>query len=265
MANESQKLPTPRQFYIDYPLYEEVEFAEGQDSAGWAIKYFGKTLDAYCPECEAHSIFAHEPKQISWDEDSWVRDHLFEVALTCSREKKHQLYFLFQVHGRTIQKFGQFPSLATLNLYDVRQYASVLEKEAFREFTKAIGLAAHGVGVGSFVYLRRIFEGLVEDAHQTAVSSPIWDEPAYQQSRMSERLQLLAPHLPMFLVENRLLYGVLSKGIHELSEGECLAAFPAVKLGIEIVLDAKLRLATEQKKLAAAALAIQKLGGASGT
>ena len=93
--------------------------------------------------------------------------------------------------------------------------------------------------MGSFVYLRRIFEGLVEEAHRAAHSSLGWDEVLYQQSRMSERIRLLEPYLPKFLVENRALYGILSKGIHELSEDECLAAFPAVNLGIEIVLDAK--------------------------
>lgn len=164
-----------------------------------------------------------------------------------------------------MQKIGQFPSLATLNLYDVRQYASVLSKDDLREFTKAIGLAAHGVGVGSFVYLRRIFEGLVAEAHRAALASADWDESVYTQSRMSDRIQLLAPHLPKFLVENRMLYGILSKGIHELSEADCLNAFPAVKLGIEIILDAKLQAAAETKKLAAASLAIKKLAVACGT
>lgn len=265
MTGALPKPPTPRQFYIGYPLYEEFTFLDGQDRDGWSIKYFGGTLDAFCPECGAHSIFAHTCHNISHEKDAWVYDHLFEVVLTCSRNKKHQLYFLFQVRGRTMQKIGQFPSLATLNLYDVKQYSGVLRPEAFRELTKAIGLAAHGVGIGSFVYLRRIFEGLVEEAHAVARSVAAWDEASYQQARMSEKIQILAPHLPMFLVDNRVLYGVLSKGVHELSEAECLAAFPAIKLGIEIILDAKLRAAAEQKKLTAAAQAIQKLAGAGGT
>lgn len=259
------KSPTPREFYIEYPLYEEFTFPDGQDRQGWNIKYFGGTLDAFCPECGAHSIFSHTPRSMSHDQDAWVHDHLFEVVLVCSREKKHQLYFLFRVRGRTMQKIGQFPSLASLNLYDVKQYSSVLKPEPFRELTKAIGLAAHGVGIGSFVYLRRIFEGLVEEAHMAARAEASWVEATYQQARMSEKIQLLASHLPTFLVENRVLYGVLSKGVHELSESECLAAFPAIKLGIEIILDAKLRTAAEHKKLAAAAQAIQRLAGASGT
>lgn len=256
--------PSPREFYIEYPLYEEFTFPDGQDLESWTIEYFGGTLDAFCPDCGAHSIFSHTPQQTHFAEDAWVRDHLFEVVLVCSRDRKHQLYFLFQVRGRTMQKIGQFPSLATLNLHDVKQYSSVLNSESFREFNKAIGLAAHGVGIGSFVYLRRIFEGLVEEAHVAARADSSWVETTYQQARMSEKIQLLACRLPKFLVDNHALYGVLSKGIYELSEAECLAAFPAIKLGIEIVLGAKLRAADEQKQLAAAAQAIQKLAGAGG-
>lgn len=164
-----------------------------------------------------------------------------------------------------MQKIGQFPSLATLNLFDVRQYASVLSPDSFREFTRAIGLAAHGVGVGSFVYLRRIFEGLVEEAHLEAAKQPAWDEDSYVRSRMVERISLLQHHLPPFLVENRSMYAILSKGVHELAEPECLKAFPALKIGIEIVLDAKLRATAEKKKLEQAAKAIQSLAAGGET
>lgn len=257
--------PTPKQFYVDYPLYEEFTFENSQSRDGWKIKYFGGTIDTFCPECGSHSIFTHSLRNVQHEADSWKYDHLFDVTLMCSRNKEHQLYFLFRVRGSTVQKIGQFPSLATLNLYDVRQYVSVLSKDAFREFTKAIGLAAHGVGVGSFVYLRRIFEGLIEEAHKRALLDPGWDETEYSKGRIGEKIQSLTAYLPKFLVEHRSLYGILSKGVHELTEDECLKAFPVVKLGIEIVLDAKLRELQERKKLEEASRAIQHLSGQYGT
>lgn len=251
--------PTPEQFYIEYPLYQEFNFGINQDKDGWLIKYFGGTIDTFCPECGNHSIFSHDSTNTMPNHNSWIRPHLFEVHLICSRNKNHKLYFQFKVSGRSMQKIGQYPSLATLNSYDVRTYSSVLDKESFRELTKAIGLAAHGIGVGSFVYLRRIFENLVEEAHQFALKNLAWDEDAYSRARMGEKILQLEQLLPKFLVDNRLMYGILSKGIHELTEAECLVAFPVVKLGIEIILDAKIRSLDEQKKLAKAALAIQQL------
>jgi hypothetical protein len=183
------------------------------------------------------------------------------VELACSRNGEHKLLFLLQIDAKekTIQKIGQYPSIADLNMHDVKKYAGVLGKTVFPELTKAIGLAAHGVGVGSFVYLRRIFEGLVESAHQAAKGEQDWAEEEYEKARMGEKIQLLHRHLPSFLVENRAIYGILSKGIHELSEAECLDAFPVVKMGIEIILDAKLEEEARRKKLEAAKKSIQAL------
>jgi hypothetical protein len=78
---------------------------------------------------------------------------------------------------------------------------------------------------------------------------------------MGERIELLKDELPEFLVENKAMYSILSKGIHELSEEECLTAFPILKVGIEIILDVKLEAAKKEKKLAEAKKAIAALSG----
>ncbi|MBI6671336.1 short-chain dehydrogenase [Pseudomonas syringae] len=252
--------PTKKEFCIDYPLYEEFTFAKEHDQEGWNVFFSQEPIDTYCPECNAHSIF-HQyigNGQVRYV-DGWAGSSRFSVLLKCSRNTDHHLYFLFDVEGRTVQKIGQYPSLADLNTYDVRQYADVLPREDFKELTKAIGLAAHGVGVGSFVYLRRIFENLVDAAYQIAKGDEGWDEEAYHKGRMAERIQLLAGHLPDFLVENHLMYKILSQGLHELTESACLAAFPVVKMGIEMVLDEKLAAAAKQKKLEQAKKAIHGL------
>lgn len=59
-----------------------------------------------------------------------------------------------------IIKIGQFPSVADLVILEIVKYKSVLSKQ-YREFSKAVGLFVHGIGIGSFVYLRRIIENLV--------------------------------------------------------------------------------------------------------
>jgi hypothetical protein len=42
--------------------------------------------------------------------------------------------------------------------------------------------------------------------------------------------------LPDFLVQNKKVYTILSKGIHELEEDECLKAFEMLKQAIFIIL-----------------------------
>ena len=46
---------------------------------------------------------------------------------------------------------------------------------------------------------------------------------------MSERVKMLDGYLPEVLINNTTIYGILSKGIHELSEEECRKYFPVVK------------------------------------
>jgi hypothetical protein len=186
---------------------------------------------------------------------------VFSIEVRCTRERAHRLLFIFKAEDQTLQKIGQFPSIADLNLFDVKKYAKVLEKKYFSELTKAIGLATHGVGVGSFVYLRRIFEFLIEESHLKLSQEQTWDEEAYKRARMNEKIEMLSAELPDFLVENKSMYSILSKGIHELSENDCLKAFPIIKIGIEIILDEKIDKLNKEKKLVEAKKALSALGG----
>jgi len=69
---------------------------------------------------------------------------------------------------------------------DTSQFEKALGKARLHELNKAIGLAAHGVGIGSYVYLRRVFESLIEDAHSKAKLSDGWIEEEYEKGRMKE-------------------------------------------------------------------------------
>ena len=258
MSNDS-KYPTPKEFMMDVPLYKVISYEDEDLEYGRKLYYFEGTFDSYCPDCNSHSIFERHWEShrfVSSDENSWVDCGFFKIAIRCTRNRSHRLFFFFLANGQEIKKVGQFPSIADLNLFDVKKYSKVLEKKYFQEFTKAIGLVSHGIGVGSFVYLRRIFEFLIEESHQRAISHDSWDEELYVRSRMSERIQHLESELPEFLVENKAMYSILSKGIHELSEDECLAAFPVMKVGIEIILDEKIESMKKAKKLEEAKRAI---------
>jgi hypothetical protein len=77
---------------------------------------------------------------------------------------------------------------------------------------------------------------------------------------MDDKIAVLKQHLPKFLVENRSLYGIMSVGVHTLSEEKCLAAFPVVRVAIELILDEHLERHTRGKKIAAASKSISTLG-----
>jgi hypothetical protein len=168
------------------------------------------------------------------------------VRCTGCREQSFTCWVRVSLTPETwIQKVGQYPSVADLHSAEIKRYRKVLTSEDYSDLRRAVGLSAHGIGIGAFVYLRRIFERLIEEAHQTARQDSAWDEDRFQQSRMPEKIGLLALHLPGFLVEKKSLYSILSKGLHELSENECLQCFSITQHGIELILEE--RIATKEK------------------
>ncbi len=288
-------IPNPIAFILHTPLYEAFN-VEGE--AIWeviALKYFKGTLDCYCPDCKRDATFRGitpnppgehirdksregKRKAMGMPVDLPTLDaDTFEVKLQCTRNNRHHhtYIFLFQKslahteHGTfvissSITKVGQYPSFADLNLSNVKKYKSVLNNQLIGELSRAIGLASHDVGVGSYVYLRRVFEALVEEAHQEAQTSEGWDEKQYLKLRMIEKIKALRDYLPNFLVDNPAMYSLLSKGVHELTEKECLDHFDALKIGIELILDQKLEEKEKAQKIKQAKSALDKAGAKLG-
>jgi hypothetical protein len=248
----NNKYPSPYDFFINTPIYEKIVIDESSSKIGMDIFNFGKPFDSYCPFCKEHSIFERIVGNY-WsemkDSEGWVDKGDEKFKFRCTRVRSHLLEFYVRITDRTFEKVGQTPSIADLQIFDVKKYSKILPKQYYMEFTKAIGLASHGVGVGSFVYLRRIFEQLISEAKLQLCNDASWDEELFNRAKMSEKIELVASELPEFLVENKLMYGILSKGIHELSEQECLQYFPVVKTGIEIILDSHLEKLQRQEKL----------------
>ena len=149
-----------------------------------------------------------------------------------------------------------------MHISKINSYDKVLDKEKLREFTRGIGLAAHGIGIGSFVYLRRIIEFFIEEAHQVAIKDQSWkDEPAYLNLKVGQRIESLKSFLPPILVEARKVYSILSKGIHELTEKECLDYFQPLKVIIELILDDREIERKRREKEKEAKDAIAKISG----
>jgi len=139
-----------------------------------------------------------------------------------------------------LQKVGQYPSFGDLASAQVNRYRKLLGPERSREYTRAINLFSHDIGIGSLIYLRRILETLIEDAHGEARADKDWDEAAWPRMRVGERISALRAHLPSFLHENQSIYSILSMGVHELSEQECLAYFPVLRGAVDLILEEQL-------------------------
>lgn len=189
-------------------------------------------------------------------------NNIWYCTLECRRYgDKIELCLWLDANDHSIMKVGQYPSVATIHIGQIRQYTSVLSKEDLKEFTRAIGLAANGVGIGSFVYMRRIFEKLIWVAAEEAIDAGVITEADFSRLRMDEKIETLRAYLPETLVELKDMYGILSKGVHELSEQECLAYFDVMRNGIELILDDKLEQKRKEEKRKSTLESMAKLKG----
>jgi len=197
------------------------------------------------------------------------------IILTCVRSQYHTIFFNLNLkrlgdegvwNAETVRlvitKVGQWPSLADIAIDESKTYSGVLSREDSRELHKAIGLAAHGVGIGSYVYLRRVFEHLIRKRFDEFKAAEGWSEEDFKK-RMEDKIDLLKDHLPDFLVDNRKIYSILSTGVHELDEQSCLAFFPVLKRTIILILEEDKQKAEEleERRALAAAIAAYKPPG----
>jgi hypothetical protein len=182
-------------------------------------------------------------------------------SLSCQRNTKHKIVVIFdceQIHSTSeglkllaidMVKVGQKPSHADISNGVLASFALSLEGQDRAEFLRANGLAAHGVHIGAFVYLRRVFDRLITRAQERAQASD--QAPNLDGLRMHEKIKALDGCLPPFLIKNSQIYSFLSNGIHELSEDSCGKMYEIMKSSIIFMLEQereiKLRQTREQE------------------
>jgi len=254
---------------VDYDVADEI----------FELEFFNKPIRTYCQDCQQESSFrrnqlidgtvlsltsphvAHQysnlidgmktynsvrelKEYIERHDEYAFADKTFTLEFYCTHNHNHRIFYTFNIQNKILQKIGQFPSVADSMEVELKVYKKALEKELSKEksqeFSKAVGLYSHGVGIGSFVYLRRIFESFIYQAKDEAILNGGITIEEFNSCRMVEKIELLSDILPDIIVENKVLYGVVSKGIHELSEEECREYFNIIKNGIELILDEKI-------------------------
>lgn len=163
-------------------------------------------------------------------------DDILTLVVYSDRENKYLI------------KIGTFPSLRDFHKDDIKKYRCILTDQQQTELITAIVIANNGVGIGSYVYLRRVFESIVLDEAKRAISDGVITEEEFNKKRMDEKIIAIKDYLPAFLYDHHSeLYGVLSLGIHQLEEDVCLGFFPVLYDCIILILDD--RLAQKEKEM----------------
>ena len=236
---KKEKKISKHEFYFETPLYEVIESAKFEDDI------HDGDVDAYSAKNGIDTTYTIYSRLV----DDYSFKNFYRVTLTCKRKSNDILRFFVYDNDEIVVKLGQLPSLADIQFAEIgKKYDQLLSEQDLKEFKKAIDLAAHGHGAGSFVYLRRIFDNLINEAFRTNKATLGISEDEFRKKWMVDKVDLLKESLPSQLLEMKSVYKVLSKGVHELSEQECLKYFPALKLSIELILDQKIEEEIQRKR-----------------
>ncbi len=224
------------------------------------IEEFSDPIDLFCVQCKKERTFRlispsiKMPKTPSiaavmptygglyslanYSEDKLPPSY-FLLEFACPSIEGHRAIYIFRTDKTTIIKIGEYPSYSDTLFPEIEIYRDLLDSY-FIELRTAIRLYCYNVGIGSFVYLRRIFEKVIIDvAIKKYEKDSSWKLENYRikHPRIEDIIKDLSSDLPNFLVENKRIYKILSKGIHELNETECMDMFDVLKASIEEILD----------------------------
>ncbi len=267
--DEAPRPPSVQSLCLDHTLYSGIQLNPDRDVEFLrSLKFGAQQFDAHCVYCGQGATFrtltdrlpadvAQAEKVQDFNERAKeqakrlkLEDGQFALHLGCSRRPDHLYRYFFDYDEKqgVLMKVGQTPSLEDVAGADIERYRKILGND-FGELRRATGLFAHGIGIGSFVYLRRIFENLVEAARSSA--DPKGEREAeFRKMRMADRVSELAAHLPPAVVKYKDAYGILSKGLHELTEAECKRHFPVVRAAVIMMLEQRYEAAEKAKATA---------------
>jgi len=255
-----EALPTFEELCVSWPLYTELRTTHRRYLS--QLRRMEFQFDAHCVGCNDRSTFKFGGSRgggagLKSDDDWMLKAGMFDIVMSCQR-KGHQYVFSFYYDGAELLKFGQLPSLEDIVGADIAKFRPLLRDGYFAELRRATGLASHGIGIGAFVYLRRIFEKLIHDHHRM-LSDDGKAVEKFDRLRMDEKIDALKDVLPPALVRHKAAYGILSVGLHELDEDSCRKHFPVVRAAIIEILEQDLQARERERASAALEAEIAKI------
>lgn len=218
---------------------EPIEFISESSDGEREVCALVKELDIIQWKQETGTFLPWEEEEDNWywsNSKTKRATRIMCFSFTYAMDDSHHLDYIVRTDGNAMVKIGQFPSVADLTFPELDEFKKDIDKFSRKELRRAIGLHAQGIGAGSYVYLRRIFERILETAKGRAEQDKTVDLSNYESKRVSEKVKLLREYLPEMINSNPVIYGIVSKGIHELSEDECIKYFPILQDAIFMIL-----------------------------
>jgi len=217
-----EKYPLYRKFYFDIPY--KLDYIEEVN------------INMYCEKCESNQTFNMET-DYSMITAFFNNDSSGQVVLIrylCAHCNKHRRIFIIRIDKsrKYIEKVGQYPA------WDISVELNIQKVlgEYLKFFKNGLICESQGYGIGAYIYYRRVIEGVIDDLLDMILQLMNEDEKqeyktALREKKKSksaqEKIALVKDLLPKSLLPEqynplKTLHGILSEGIHEKDDEECL-------------------------------------------
>ena len=223
-------------------------------------------FDTFCPKCKKESTFKDfftmtqksstnlKPQldrygirsEVDYKSDN-LPEHVYIKEYVCSRDSSHVYSFYFLFDGEYLTKVGQTLSHTAAFALESKKYKKYFP-EIQKELFISMKLFSDGIGGAAILYLRRIFEKLINTASDEHLVNHPADKIKLKEARMVGKIEILKDSLPGYLVKNKNMYSILSTAVHELEEDLCLIAYPFIKDSILMILDQEIDRILDKKK-----------------
>lgn len=176
----------------------------------------------------------------------------FDVELKCP-VCNEVIYFYYVYENGYIIKINTYPSLMNGLKQKFRKY-ELLNKDDYsynEELITGCYLFYNSQsGVGSFCYLRRCLENFVKDYTNDLYDEGIITNKYNPSLKFVEKINIIKDELDKDVYDMlKPLYSILSLGIHELKEQDCLDFFEQLKEILEILLDEKIEKINKKNRI----------------
>jgi len=225
-----------KEFLENAPLYSWREFDKPRINRG---SLWIKEIDAFCKNCGQLRAFQDlRPRGIDARmEVQGLKTGTSYFEFTCVSCRKNMREFLVEqiIDEKTIrfQKYGELPKKQLTRDRVLQRFL----RDDLENYEKAVVCLSYEYGVAAFAYFRRVVENNItklldlvqEDVQSSSANTEVISALAAlrQGSPMSEKIKIANQALPEYLKPDGLnplgrLYKVLSEGLHNLSDEECL-------------------------------------------
>jgi hypothetical protein len=246
-AEPAKAPPTLKEFLEKYP--PDVEIVVAQRASGphkgggypghLFFRLLTPELDLHCEHCEGTRAFKNTDEYAGTLSSAVMFDELNYECKNCKDGNKFRKRFCVAVIGEgpdgPVQKIGEYPAYNPVTSRKVFDLIGENHREMFLQGRRA---ELRGLGIGAFAYYRRIVDDqknliidqLVKVAKRLGTSNDVLElfASAKAEDQFTNAIKKIKDTLPpaLFISGHNpltILYDILSDGIHDLPDEECLS------------------------------------------